>query len=133
MGHAKIVELTAENFTNEVLNAHQPTLVDFWSPLCAPCRAMDPLVEAVAETFAEHLAVGKVDVDLNPDLAVRYDVRCLPTLALFSEGTVVRTWVGTQPERRFAHELADAIRHELAKPILRELEQVIPAAEAITR
>ena len=133
MGHAKIVELRAENFANEVLNAHQPTLVDFWSPLCGPCRAMDPLVEAVAETFAGHLAVGKVDVDVNPDLAARYDVRCLPTLALFSEGTVVRTWVGTQPERRFARELADTIRHELAKPILRELAQGLPAAEAITR
>ena len=123
MGHAQVIDLTAENFTDEVLEAHQPTLVDFCAPWCGPCGTMSPMVVAVAEIFANYLKVGKVRVDGDPELAARYDVTNSPTLKLFSEGKVVKTWVGAQTEKAFGRELADELLRQHAKPILREFAQ----------
>jgi len=115
MAPGQVVELTAENFAEYVLVAHQPTLVDFWAPWCAPCRLMAPVVDTLAEVFAGRLTVGKVNVDRHPELAARYGVTSIPTLALFQEGQLTKTWVGVQLQRDLVHGLTKLLSQQATR------------------
>jgi thioredoxin 1 len=86
--------LTDANFKAEVLNSEQPTLVDFWATWCAPCRAIAPYVEAIADSQLGKLKVGKMDIDSSPQTPTRYEVRSIPTLLIFHKGTVIGQFVG---------------------------------------
>lgn len=86
-----VINLTTENFEEEVLNAKEPVLVDFWATWCGPCMRQGPVVEELAE---EGYAVGKVDVDQNMALAQQFRVVSIPTLILFKNGTEVQRFVG---------------------------------------
>jgi thioredoxin 1 len=90
-------ELTDDNFEQEVLQAAQPVLVDFWAAWCAPCRLIAPSVETVASRFAGQAKVGKLNVDDNPMVAARYGIRSIPTLLVFMGGQVVEQRVGALP------------------------------------
>ena len=78
--------------------AASPVLVDFWAPWCAPCRALAPRLQQVAERFAGELEVRKVDVDTAPELAARLKIRGIPTLMLFKHGQPHSARVGLQSE-----------------------------------
>jgi thioredoxin 1 len=95
-----IVQVTDADFEAEVLKADRPTLVDFWAPWCGPCRAIAPLVEALAEEKKGVLKVAKVNVDDNPNTASSYGVRSIPTLLLFKDGKLVDTLIGMVPKDR---------------------------------
>ena len=86
-----VINLTTENFEEEVLNAKEPVLVDFWATWCGPCMRQGPVVEELAE---EGYAVGKVDVDQNMALAQQFRVVSIPTLILFKDGAEVKRFVG---------------------------------------
>lgn len=90
----KPLEITDSNFESEVLKSDLPVLVDFWAVWCGPCRAIAPIVEQLAGEFSGKMKVGKLDVDNNPDAAVNYGVRSIPTLLLFKNGKVVETIIG---------------------------------------
>ena len=90
----KTIELTAENFSDEVLQSELPVLVDFWAVWCAPCRMIAPVVEELAEAYNGQMKVAKLNVDEHGDVALRYNVRGIPTLLLFHEGQVVDQMVG---------------------------------------
>ena len=81
-------------FEADVLRSDLPVLVDFWAEWCAPCRAMGPVVEQVANEFAGKVIVGKLDVDANQEIAIRYGVMGIPTLGLFRGGKLVDRLVG---------------------------------------
>src|SRR3989304_10447023 len=98
MGGKLTNELTDQNFDQEVLKADRPVLVDFWAAWCAPCRLVAPVVEALAHDNAGTLKVAKVDVDEVPELADRYNVQSIPTLALFVQGQLVKRIVGYVPK-----------------------------------
>lgn len=88
--------ITDSNFENEVLKAGTPVLVDFWAPWCGPCRAMGPVIEAIAEEFAGKAKVGKVNVDEEQEYASKYGIMSIPTIMIFKDGEVVEHSVGVQ-------------------------------------
>ena len=90
----KPAEFTDANFQQEVLDSDKPVLVDFWAVWCGPCRAIAPIVEEIAQEYAGRLKVGKVDVDNNPEVAMRFGIRSIPTLLVFKGGKVVDHVIG---------------------------------------
>jgi thioredoxin 1 len=95
-----LLEITDDNFDALALRSTLPVLVDFTAAWCAPCRAIAPHVQAVASAYAGRLRVGTCDVDSNPELAAKLDVRSMPTLLIFKNGTVVGQLVGAVPRAR---------------------------------
>ena len=82
------------NFEADVLNASEPVVVDFYADWCGPCRMMTPVVEQLAGEYAGKVTIGKLDVDVNQDIAIRYGVMGIPTLGLFQDGKLVDRLVG---------------------------------------
>ncbi len=106
----KPVGVSEETFETEVLQSELPVLTDFWAAWCAPCRRIAPIVEALAGEYEGRLKVAKVDVDANPDLAARYNVRSIPTLAVFKEGKLVQRIVGYVPKEELKQQVEVALR-----------------------
>ena len=98
MAGANVVEFTDSNFADEVLKSATPVLVDFWATWCAPCKALTPVIDSLAEQFAGQVKIGKVNVDDNPDTPGQYGVRGIPTLIMFKNGEVVDQLVGAVPK-----------------------------------
>lgn len=92
------VVLTQENFEEEVLKSDVPVLVDFWATWCGPCKAMAPILEEIASENAGKLKVGKVDVDAQSAIAMKYGVMSMPTFMVFKGGKQVAQTVGAQPK-----------------------------------
>ncbi len=105
MADAKYLTLTDANFNDNVVNSDKPVLVDFWATWCGPCRAIAPTIEQVASEFDGRALVGKVDVDENPDVAMQYGVRSIPTLLFFKGGQVVDQLIGAVPKKVLAEKL----------------------------
>ena len=80
-----VVEITKDNFEHTVLKADKPVLVDFWAEWCGPCQMMGPIVDEVAEERND-IIIGKLNVDTQPEIAMRYNVMSIPTLILFENG-----------------------------------------------
>jgi thioredoxin 1 len=95
-----IFDFTTANFDDQVIRSAEPVLIDFTAAWCAPCRAIAPSVDAVAEAYVGRLRVGKLDVDASPQIAERYGVRSMPTLLLFKGGQVIGQLVGAVPKRK---------------------------------
>ena len=102
-------ELTADNFQQEVIDAAVPVLVDFWSPTCAPCRRIAPVIDEIAAEAGGRFRVGKVNAWEQQDLAVRYRISAVPTLLVFKAGAVVNSMVGYQDKRKLLEELKAAL------------------------
>ncbi|MHB8612437.1 MAG: thioredoxin [Candidatus Dormibacteraceae bacterium] len=82
------------HFEADVLNASEPVVVDFYADWCGPCRMMTPAVEQLANEYAGKVTIGKLDVDVNQDIAIRYGVMGIPTLGMFRDGELVDRLVG---------------------------------------
>jgi len=89
-----VMEVSDTSFEDEVLQADQPVLVDFWAPWCGPCRAISPIVEELAGAFGDRIKFAKCNVDDNPVTPGKYGIRAIPTLIFFKEGTVVEQVTG---------------------------------------
>ncbi|MFN3976417.1 MAG: thioredoxin [Aquificaceae bacterium] len=95
---ANVIVLTEANWQAEVINSDKPVLVDFWAPWCGPCRIIAPIIEEIAMEMGDVVKVGKLNTDENPNIAMRYGIRAIPTIMLFKGGEVVDTRIGVQPK-----------------------------------
>ncbi|MCL6473821.1 MAG: thioredoxin [Firmicutes bacterium] len=97
--------VTTDQFDVEVLQSNVPVLVDFWAVWCGPCRAIAPHVDAIAQEYAGRAKVVKVNVDEEPEIALRYGIQSIPTLLFFKEGKVQDMIVGVVPRQTIVQKL----------------------------
>ena len=104
-----VVEVTDASF-EAIVNEARPVLIDFWAAWCGPCLAIAPMIESLAKQTAERFVIGKLDVDKNPQAAMRYGIRSIPTMVIFKHGREVDRLLGGQhtqatlKEKLAAHE-----------------------------
>lgn len=99
------LEITDSNFDELVMRSDKAVLLDFGAAWCGPCRTIAPLVDELAKDYEGRAVVGKIDVDLNPQVSVKYGVRNLPTILYFKNGEVVDKQVGAVPKSVLAKKL----------------------------
>ena len=106
-----VMEFTDANWKSEVLDSASPVLVDFWAPWCGPCRALGPIVDKIADQFAGKVKVGKVNVDDNQDLAMKYGVVNIPRVLIFKgSDKPLHTIVGLSSESK----IVELLNREMA-------------------
>jgi|EndMetStandDraft_4_1072995.scaffolds.fasta_scaffold46065_2 thioredoxin 1 len=92
------VKVDTSNFQNEVLNAAEPVVVDFWAEWCGPCKMIAPALEEISAELGGKVKIAKLNIDENPELAAQFGVRSIPTLAIFKNGQVADISVGAKPK-----------------------------------
>ncbi|MCB0729836.1 MAG: thioredoxin [Ignavibacteriae bacterium] len=101
----KPITFTDDNFEAEVINSDIPVLIDFWAAWCGPCKMIAPIVEELASEYEGKVKVGKLDVDVNQQTAIKYGVRSIPTVLLIKNGEVKDTIIGAVPKSVFVDKL----------------------------
>ena len=96
-----VLEFTDANFQKEVLESHEPVLVDFWAPWCGPCKMLTPMIEELAGEYAGRARVGKINIDQNPQIATQLGVQAIPTVIVYQKGEIVDRVLGIPPKTRF--------------------------------
>ena len=109
MASENIKDFTDQNFDVEVLKSRDPVLVDFWAEWCAPCRMLAPTIEKLAKDYAGKLKVGKVDIESNRDVTLKYGIKAIPTVILFEGGQVAQTFEGLRREKDFKEAIDSAL------------------------
>ncbi len=105
----KATTVTERTFTQDVIEAPVPVVVDFWAVWCGPCRLIAPVVEELAGAYDGRVKFVKLDVDENPDLAVRYNVMSIPTLGVFRGGKMVDRIIGYMPKTDLMQRIESAL------------------------
>lgn len=99
------IELTDKNFSEVVLKSEKPVLVDFWAEWCGPCRMVGPIVEELSREYAGKAIIGKLNVDSNPDMSMRFAIMNIPTILFFKSGKIVDRQVGVASKSVLATKL----------------------------
>lgn len=106
---SKPIEVTDSTFETEVANSSQPVVVDFWAVWCGPCKMIAPIMEEFASEYNGKVKIAKVDVDNNPNIAVKFGIRSIPTVLFFKDGKVVDQVIGAYPKSHFQEKLKKLI------------------------
>lgn len=105
MSNAK--DVTDATFADEVLNSDETIMVDFWAEWCGPCKAVSPILDAIAAEHADKIKIVKVNVDDNPELSMKYQITSIPAMKVFRGGEVVKTVIGAKPKQALEADLAE--------------------------
>ena len=108
------IKISTNNFEKEVINSDSPILVDFWAEWCGPCRAVAPVLEEISNQYADKFRVAKVNVDENPELASKYDIRSIPTMILFKDGKKTGNITGSIPKEAIINFVNENLEWKLA-------------------
>ena len=92
-----VINITRNNFQNEIINSDKPVLLDFWAPWCGPCRMVGPILEEIAGERSD-IKIGKINVDEQPELASQFHVMSIPTLIVIKDGKIVNQSMGAKPK-----------------------------------
>lgn len=103
----KIVTLSDHTFTETIATADKPILVDFWAEWCGPCKMLAPILDEVADEFADKLTIAKLNVDDNPAMAQQFNVMSIPTLLVFKNGEQVKQIVGAKGKAELLNDLSE--------------------------
>ena len=106
----KPITITDDNFEVEVTKSDKPVLVDFWAAWCGPCRMIAPIVEELAVEYEGKAKIGKVNVDENQQIAIKFGVRSIPTLLIFKDGKLKDTIIGAVPKAQILAKLNAALK-----------------------
>ena len=99
------IEITDTNFEELVVKSDKPVMIDFWAIWCGPCRMIAPIVEEMTGEYEGKAVIGKVDVDSNPEVAMKYGIRNIPTVLFVKNGEVADKQVGAAPKQVFTKKL----------------------------
>ncbi len=99
------LELTDLNFKQHVLDSDKLSVIDFWAEWCGPCRAISPVIDDLAKQYAGKVNVGKVDLDNNPEVSVKYGITSIPAILFIKNGVVVDKLIGAQPKLNFVKKI----------------------------
>ena len=99
--------VTDADFTTEVLEHDKPIMVDFWAEWCGPCRAVSPILDAIAHEHAEKLDIVKLNVDDNPETAMKYGITSIPAMYVFRDGEIAKRVIGAKPKPALEADLAE--------------------------
>ena len=91
-------DVTDQNFDTEVLASEKPIMVDFWAEWCGPCRAVSPILDQIATEHSDKIDIVKLNVDDNPETAMKFQITSIPTMKVFKGGEVVKTVIGAKPK-----------------------------------
>ena len=99
-----VLKITSENFESEVINSKEPAMIDFFANWCGPCKMMSPVIDEIAEEL-QNIKVGKINVDENQDLAMKYNVMSIPTIVIIKDGKEIKRFVGVQDKENLIKDL----------------------------
>ena len=101
-----ISQMTDSNFEDEVISSEKPVLVDFWAVWCGPCKMIAPELKKLSEEKSGELKIGRLNVDDNRDIAIKYGISSIPTLLLFKNGEVVKKLIGAMSKDKILTEIS---------------------------
>ncbi|HOV22622.1 MAG TPA: thioredoxin [bacterium] len=105
----KIIELTNDNFDN-FLKEKEFVIVDFWAPWCMPCRMVSPIIENLSKKYEGKISFGKLNVDQQQDIAVKFGIMSIPTIIIFQNGKEVDRIIGAMPEEMFEERIKGVLK-----------------------